>query len=186
GGRGHVVGVALGPERIGQQAEPLVAGPETRDPAPDLLAHAGQVPAEDERWLAQEPAVLAVLPIGRVDAGGLDPPQHLVGAGLRARGVDHLEDIGLAEGALDYCTHAGGTAHAPRVSARAVRRHAGRAASPWRGCAGARSPRTGRRGRRAPRGCPARRPGPGRGTGSDRRAGWSAADARPPGPSCRA
>ena len=114
-GGGDVLGVGSVPERVREHPEHLVAGGEARDADAHLLHHSGQVPAEHERGRAEEAAVLTVLPVGGVDAGGLDADEDLVGSRGGAGEVDDGEDVRLPEGVLVHGAHGGVVAHGPRV-----------------------------------------------------------------------
>jgi hypothetical protein len=71
-----------------------------------LLDHAGDVPAEDERRLADRLRVAPIaagLVVDRVDARGRDPDEDLGLNRLGPLDVSELEDLGTAELAGDDC-----------------------------------------------------------------------------------
>ena len=78
---------------------------EPRDAAAELLDHAGDVPADGERRLAEEAAARPHLPVDRVDAGGGHAHEHLGRAGLGPGDLDELEHLGPAERRLADRSH---------------------------------------------------------------------------------
>src|SRR5207244_3231642 len=87
-------------------AEHRIARPEPGHPTAAGLHHPGQVQSEGERRLP-EPAQQsrASLPVGGVDARGVDADEDLVGSGDRLVGLDDLQDLRTAEGPLTHRTH---------------------------------------------------------------------------------
>jgi hypothetical protein len=72
----------------------------------DLLDHAGDVPAENERRLAHRSRVAAVTPglrVHRVETGGADSDQHLRLHQFGPIDLPNLEDVGVPELAGDDC-----------------------------------------------------------------------------------
>lgn len=108
GGRGDVLGVRAHAVRVGQHAEHLVARLEQGHAETRLLDDAGHVPAQDERRFAEEDAERPVLPVGRIDACGMDPDEDLAQSRCRAFALDLLQYLGAAEGVLADGPHGGG------------------------------------------------------------------------------
>jgi hypothetical protein len=104
GGADHV-GMRADAERVRQHAEHLVARLEQRHAETDRLDHAGHVPAERERRLAQEHAVSSVGPVARVDTGRAHLDEDLGETGLGPFHFDLAEYLGAAEHLLPDRAH---------------------------------------------------------------------------------
>ncbi len=90
--RRHVLGVGAGLAREPRHPEDLVADREAGDAAADRGDHAGDVPAEPDRRLAEHPGDALARPgleVDRVDPGGVDPHLDL---GRDRLGRRHLLD----------------------------------------------------------------------------------------------
>ena len=113
----HVLGERAHAERVRQHAEHLVAGREQGHPQADRLDHAGGLPAQHERRIAEEPAGRPVLPVGGVQAGRVHPDEDLRGAGLRPVQLDDPQHLRPAQHVLPHRPHLRVLRHAPSLPA---------------------------------------------------------------------
>ena len=104
--RRDVLGVAARLLGEARHAEHLVARLEQARARAGGLDHARHVVAEDRRVAPHAEAARGTpLPVGRVDAGGMDGDEDLGRAGLRARDRDGLEHVGPAPAACGDRAH---------------------------------------------------------------------------------
>src|SRR5699024_8405219 len=101
----HELGVGPDAGRVGHHTEDFVPGGEQSHPEPDVLHHAGCVPAQYERWFPQEHACSTVFPVGGVDPGRQYPDDHLPGPRFVPWQIDLPQYVGTAQVLLADRTH---------------------------------------------------------------------------------